>query len=62
LFNDVIKKVDETGRKLDVQFFDLSTIIAAIDNFFLANRLGQGGFGPVYKVINKFSFFLLYMI
>jgi hypothetical protein len=66
LFNDVTtsspsfqdsKKVDETGRKLDVQFFDLSTIIVATDNFSPANRLGQGGFGPVYKVINKFSFF-----
>jgi hypothetical protein len=51
-------KLDETGRKPDVQFFDLSTIIAATDNFSPAKRLGQGGFGPVYKV----SFFPLYMI
>jgi hypothetical protein len=59
LFNDVTTssptfqdtaKLDETCRKPNVQFFDVSTIIAATDNFFPAKRLGQGGFGPVYKV------------
>ncbi|KAI4368201.1 hypothetical protein MLD38_016787 [Melastoma candidum] len=29
--------------------FDLSLIAAATDNFSIANRLGQGGFGTVYK-------------
>jgi hypothetical protein len=43
-------KLDETRRKSDVQFFDLSTIIAATDNFSPSKMLGQGGFGPVYKV------------
>jgi hypothetical protein len=43
-------KLDETRRKPDVQFFDLSTINAATDNFSPSKRLGQGGFGPVYKV------------
>ncbi|XP_059436718.1 G-type lectin S-receptor-like serine/threonine-protein kinase At1g11410 [Corylus avellana] len=43
-------KLDEIGRKPDVQFFDLSTIIVATDNFSPSKRLGQGGFGPVYKV------------
>jgi hypothetical protein len=70
LFNDVTTssptfqdtaKLDETGRKPDVQFFDVSTIIAATDNFSPAKRLGQGGFGPVYKV-SLISFFLLYTI
>ncbi|XP_059436899.1 G-type lectin S-receptor-like serine/threonine-protein kinase RKS1 [Corylus avellana] len=42
-------KLDETRRKPNVQFFDLSTIIAATDNFSPSKRLGQGGFGPVYK-------------
>jgi hypothetical protein len=59
LFNDVTTsspsfqdtaKLDATGRKPDVQFFDVSNIIAATDNFCPAKRLGQGGFGPVYKV------------
>lgn len=31
--------------------FDFSTIRAATDNFSEENKLGQGGFGSVYKVI-----------
>jgi hypothetical protein len=30
--------------------FDLSTLRAATGNFSEQNRLGEGGFGPVYKV------------
>ncbi|KAK6797672.1 hypothetical protein RDI58_005374 [Solanum bulbocastanum] len=33
--------------------YDFSTIRAAIDNFSNANKLGQGGFGPVYKPQGK---------
>ena len=39
-------------RKVDVTFFELSTLLAATDNFSTSNKLGQGGFGPVYKVIS----------
>lgn len=31
--------------------YDLSSIVAATNNFADANKLGQGGFGAVYKVI-----------
>lgn len=31
--------------------YDLSTLQAATENFSDENKLGQGGFGPVYKVI-----------
>lgn len=31
-------------------FFSLSKIITATDNFSNNNKLGEGGFGPVYKV------------
>lgn len=34
----------------EVQYFHLSTIQAATKNFSDANKLGEGGFGPVYKV------------
>jgi hypothetical protein len=30
---------------------DLASILAATNNFSDSNKLGQGGFGPVYKVI-----------
>jgi hypothetical protein len=32
-------------------FFDLESILAATDSFSDAKKLGQGGYGPVYKVI-----------
>ncbi|KAJ9141471.1 hypothetical protein P3X46_032008 [Hevea brasiliensis] len=37
----------------DIAFFNLSTILAATNNFSPDNKLGQGGFGVVYK--GKFS-------
>ncbi|XP_041025382.1 G-type lectin S-receptor-like serine/threonine-protein kinase At1g11410 [Juglans microcarpa x Juglans regia] len=56
LFNDANSipfqdspKLDERRGKSDLPFFELSTVVAATDNFSPANRLGQGGFGPVYK-------------
>lgn len=42
---------EEDKQNIDVPFFDLETILAATDSFSDANKLGQGGFGPVYKVI-----------
>ena len=32
------------------KLFDLSILREATDNFSDANTLGEGGFGPVYKV------------
>lgn len=40
------------GGKTNVRFFDLSTIVGATNNFSNANKLGQGGFGSVYKVFS----------
>ncbi|KAJ8534443.1 hypothetical protein K7X08_016171 [Anisodus acutangulus] len=39
------------GPKEDTElpFFDLATIVNATDNFSFNNKLGEGGFGPVYK-------------
>ena len=36
---------------IDVPFFDFESILAATDTFSNAKMLGQGGYGPVYKVI-----------
>ena len=40
---------EEEKKGIDVPFFALESILAATDNFSEANKLGQGGFGPVYK-------------
>lgn len=37
-------------RELDLPLFNLTAIIAATDHFSTDNLLGEGGFGPVYKV------------
>ncbi|KAG5234856.1 G-type lectin S-receptor serine/threonine-protein kinase [Salix suchowensis] len=51
-----LKKMAKKGNELQVnsnsielEYFKLSTITAATDNFSPANKLGQGGFGSVYK-------------
>nr|GMD10211.1 G-type lectin S-receptor-like serine/threonine-protein kinase At1g11410 [Ipomoea batatas] len=46
------KHVDETGSS-DLSIFDLNTIQSATDNFSSENKLGQGGFGSVYKLSNE---------
>ncbi|KAJ7948223.1 G-type lectin S-receptor-like serine/threonine-protein kinase [Quillaja saponaria] len=40
------KEDDKKG--IEVPYFPLETILAATDNFSEKNKLGQGGFGPVY--------------
>uniref|UniRef100_A0A804NCD7 Receptor-like serine/threonine-protein kinase n=1 Tax=Zea mays TaxID=4577 RepID=A0A804NCD7_MAIZE len=37
------------GDDLELPIFDLGTIAAATDGFSINNKLGEGGFGPVYK-------------
>ena len=41
---------EEETKAIDVPCFDLESLLAATDYFSNANKLGQGGFGPVYKV------------
>ena len=37
-------------RRLGTGYFTLRQIKAATDDFDLRNKIGEGGFGPVYKV------------
>ncbi|KAL3509579.1 hypothetical protein ACH5RR_028980 [Cinchona calisaya] len=43
--------VNEDDKIVDVPYFSLESILAATDNFSDANKLGHGGFGPVYKAM-----------
>ena len=46
------KELDnESRRNSDLPLVSLKTIAAATDNFSDANKLGEGGFGSVYKVL-----------
>ena len=40
---------------LQLPLFELATIANATDNFSINNKLGEGGFGPVYKVNLKLA-------
>ncbi|KAB2601097.1 G-type lectin S-receptor-like serine/threonine-protein kinase [Pyrus ussuriensis x Pyrus communis] len=40
---------DQSKINSELQFFDQTTVAAATDNFSVANKLGTGGFGSVYK-------------
>ncbi|RLM57771.1 hypothetical protein C2845_PM18G10640 [Panicum miliaceum] len=37
------------GRSSEFKIYDISQILEATGNFSEENKLGQGGFGPVYK-------------
>ncbi|PNY06072.1 serine/threonine protein kinase [Trifolium pratense] len=40
---------NKENEDIDIPIFDLPTIANATNNFSIDNKLGQGGFGPVYK-------------
>nr|GMC81485.1 cysteine-rich receptor-like protein kinase 10 [Ipomoea batatas] len=52
--NSPVKSLEETSSTVEISTveslkYDLVTIQNATDNFSEANKLGEGGFGPVYK-------------
>ncbi|PIN08345.1 Serine/threonine protein kinase [Handroanthus impetiginosus] len=45
----VNEMLHETDKGIDIPSYNFNIILSATDNFSDANKLGRGGFGPVYK-------------
>ncbi len=55
--------VEESAvEDLELPYFDMVTISAATNHFASDNKIGQGGFGTVYKVIFFLNSNQLYMV
>ena len=44
------QNIEGKRENLELPFFNLATIATTTNNFSSNNKLGEGGFGPVYKV------------
>ncbi|XP_057717915.1 G-type lectin S-receptor-like serine/threonine-protein kinase At4g27290 [Arachis stenosperma] len=42
-------KEERTQEDLELPIYDLDTIVKATNNFSIDNKIGEGGYGPVYK-------------
>ena len=50
ILRKTIIQIRDGKKNPELQFFDFETILSATNNFGDDCKLGQGGFGPVYKV------------
>lgn len=48
--NETVSHNADQDEDLELPLFDLPSITAATENFLANNKLGEGGFGPVYRV------------
>ena len=44
-------ETNEGQEHLEIPLFEMATLLKATNKFSSDNKLGEGGFGPVYKVI-----------
>ena len=54
---------DVTSREFgDLPMFEFEKLASATDHFQEKNKLGKGGFGPVYKVTDETNFLLPFVL
>ena len=59
LVNNTLDSENLDSNDPNPKALSLSTIKVATNDFSSANKLGEGGFGPVYKVMpGRFLFFI----
>lgn len=47
-----LESLEENDNEgVEVPYYTLRSIVEATDNFSDSNKLGRGGYGPVYKVM-----------
>jgi hypothetical protein len=51
--NDTQELESDGNKGHNLKVYSVATIMAATNSFSAKNKLGQGGFGPVYKVVLK---------
>ncbi|GKV48271.1 hypothetical protein SLEP1_g55093 [Rubroshorea leprosula] len=44
-----LRSIANKGEPQELPLFDFDSMVVATNNFSMANKLGQGGYGPVYK-------------
>ena len=58
-FMDSSVQARDDDHSREMHYFNLTTILTATNNFSNVNKLGEGGFGPVYKVKRQINYFML---
>jgi hypothetical protein len=51
--------LNEREKDAELPLFNYKSVLAATNNFLAVNKLGEGGYGPVYKVHYIFRMNLL---
>ncbi|GLT45650.1 hypothetical protein SLA2020_194660 [Shorea laevis] len=49
LLESKLRSIVKKGEPQELPLFDFDSMVVATNNFIMANKLGQGGYGPVYK-------------
>lgn len=54
--------IQSQENEVEMPIFDFTTIEIATNGFSFSNKIGEGGFGPVYKVVFLTDIFVFKLI